>query len=112
MNVQEAIRLLRDDGEHKFLLDLVGSPLFIVDKPLNAATKIFMLTHEHLVRTMRSSGIFGQAEVRGGYCRVHNAVLRHWGDSSPPIRGISAEQFNRALQERDVQLISARGELL
>lgn len=110
MKLREAIGLLNDAGEHKFLLDVAGSwPVFIVDVPLNSDTKRRMLTHEDLTANLRSAGIFGEVEVRGGYCLVHQNILRYWGESTIPIRGAGKHMFENAIQDRSISFINMFG---
>ena len=110
MKLREAIGLLNDAGEHKFLLDVAGSwPVFIVDMPLNSDTKRRMLTHEDLTANLRSAGFFGEVEVRGGYCLVRNDVLRYWGESTYPIRGAGTAMFDQAIRDRTISFINMFG---
>jgi len=111
MNFREVIPLIDDGGEHKFLVSVRQSPVYIVHKPLTELTKLVMLTHEGLVNKMRGDGIFGEEEVLGGYCIVRRSVLRYWGESSTPVRAATQEQFEDAIKKRDILLISMRGKV-
>lgn len=58
MNLREVIPLIDDGGEHKFLMGVRRSPVYIVHKPLTELTKLVMYTHEDLTRRMRESRYF------------------------------------------------------
>lgn len=103
MNRQEAIEVLNDKGEHKFLFGGV-SPVYVVARARE--DDLQALLHEHLAQKLVELGVFPDLEgVMGGYCKVLEDALRYWGESSYPIKAATAEQFNAAVDQRGIELI-------
>lgn len=103
MNRQEAIGVLNDEGEHKFLFR-GESPVYVVARARE--DDLHAIIHEHLARNLVELGVFPDLEgIMGGYCTVLEDALRYWGESSYPIRAATAEQFNAAVDQRGIELI-------
>lgn len=61
---------------------------------------------------MRANGVFGNVEVRGGYCIVRKNILRYWGDSTTPIKGAGEALFDEAIHARPISLMNMFGDVL
>jgi hypothetical protein len=108
---EEAIRLLDDGEEHKFLVE-VGSeePVFVVAPSLDQLQREEPTAHPRLHVQIREGlqavgAVKDSENVLGGYCRVDSGELLWGGPSTHPVNAATAEQFDLAVDGRRIRLI-------
>ena len=105
---KEAIRVLDDKGEHKFLFQDRKGPVFIVETSLEDLRErnIQPRLHEQLLESLINKGLVTDPKAaRGGYCRVDDGELLFWGPSSYPVTAAEEKVFNDAVDIGRIKII-------
>lgn len=101
---EEAVELLNDGGEHKFLMGVkMDTPVYVVGKAREK--EVHPRLHEHMAQDLVKLGVINEDDIRGGYCKVERGQLYYWGESSSPVVAAKDKSFQDSVDKNGIIII-------